>query len=567
MSNMNRTLLVEYNAIEYGKELLEQASNYDKPLVLKNVLLQKAQAKNQNGRIYPEEILMREAQTYKENFVAQRRALGELDHPECMRKSAEILTETGWKLLTDVTVGENVPTLNTSTGEVEYHPIQRVINQPYKGKMISMKGKNLDVLVTPNHRFVLQDRHGKYLEKTASEILDLSKKMTITHLTIPKVASGWKGTDYTTFELPAVDLAPNATKKNRDKQSKPLLVDANAWFSFLGIYLSEGHATNREKNLQYGVFITQNEGGKAEEIRRILRALSPELQWKERSYNSDKVTFVVHDARLHSYLAALGNKYTKYIPSEIKNASTPLLQNLFNGYLLGDGSVVTYKGHTRTSIFSVSKQLMEDFQEVLLRLGMTGRIKKQESLKEYSYAGHKIQPNNKVSLYRLWIERSKNIHLDFRFISIAEEDFDDTVHCVTVQNSNFYCRDAGKAFWSGNSPVVNLKNVCCNVTDLWFDGPAVMGNIEILSTPAGNIVRELIRNNIRLGISSRGLGSVRPIGENTVEVQPDFSLVCFDIVSNPSTMGAFINEQKETKIISPYTKIDSLIYEFLTEVK
>jgi hypothetical protein len=116
------------------------------------------------------------------------------------------------------------------------------------------------------------------------------------------------------------------------------------------------------------------------------------------------------------------------------------------------------------------------------------------------------------------------------------------------------------------SPVVNLKNVCCNVTDLWFDGPRVVGNIEILSTPAGNIVRELVKNNIRLGVSSRGLGSVRPIGEGKVEVQDDFSLICFDIVSNPSTFGAFINENKHNKV-TPYTKIDSLIHEFLSEVK
>jgi hypothetical protein len=115
------------------------------------------------------------------------------------------------------------------------------------------------------------------------------------------------------------------------------------------------------------------------------------------------------------------------------------------------------------------------------------------------------------------------------------------------------------------SPVVNLKNVCCNVTDLWFDGHDVRGNIEILSTPSGNIVRELIKNNIRLGVSSRGMGSVRQMGEGTVEVQDDFSLVCFDIVSNPSTHGAFINESKH--IVSPYSRIDSLIYEFLSEVK
>ena len=115
------------------------------------------------------------------------------------------------------------------------------------------------------------------------------------------------------------------------------------------------------------------------------------------------------------------------------------------------------------------------------------------------------------------------------------------------------------------SPVVNLKNVCCNVTDLWFDNKDVRGNIEILSTPSGNIVRELIKNNIRLGVSSRGMGSVRPLGENTVEVQDDFSLICFDIVSNPSTQGAFINENKQ--IVTPYTKLDSLIYEFLSEIK
>lgn len=117
------------------------------------------------------------------------------------------------------------------------------------------------------------------------------------------------------------------------------------------------------------------------------------------------------------------------------------------------------------------------------------------------------------------------------------------------------------------SPVVNLKNVCCNVIDLWTEGKNVMGNIEILTTPTGNIVRELIRNNIRLGVSSRGMGSVRHMDENTVEVQEDFSLICFDIVSNPSTHGAFINENASKVIVNPYDNIDKLIHDFLSEVK
>jgi hypothetical protein len=117
------------------------------------------------------------------------------------------------------------------------------------------------------------------------------------------------------------------------------------------------------------------------------------------------------------------------------------------------------------------------------------------------------------------------------------------------------------------SPVVNLKNVCCNVVGLWTEGDDVLGDIEILTTPTGNIVRQLIMNNIKLGVSSRGMGSVRQMGENTVEVQDDFSLICFDIVSNPSTIGAFITENVNHQVIGPYDNIDKLVHDFLSEVK
>ena len=116
------------------------------------------------------------------------------------------------------------------------------------------------------------------------------------------------------------------------------------------------------------------------------------------------------------------------------------------------------------------------------------------------------------------------------------------------------------------SPVVNLRNVCANVTKIAMKGDSVMGDMQILSTPAGNIVRELVKNNIRLGVSSRGVGTVKNVNEDTLEVQEDYNLICFDVVSNPSTPGAFINES-----IDPITQlvvnIDSLIYYFLAEIK
>jgi hypothetical protein len=91
-----------------------------------------------------------------------------------------------------------------------------------------------------------------------------------------------------------------------------------------------------------------------------------------------------------------------------------------------------------------------------------------------------------------------------------------------------------------DSSVINLRNVSHNVLGVDWKGNDVVGTVEILPTPSGNILKQLLGAGIRLGISSRGLGSVEEISENTVEVQEDFELIGWDFVSNPSTQGAFM---------------------------
>ena len=102
-----------------------------------------------------------------------------------------------------------------------------------------------------------------------------------------------------------------------------------------------------------------------------------------------------------------------------------------------------------------------------------------------------------------------------------------------------------------DSSVVNLNNASHNIMEMHWDGDDLLGTVEILSTPAGNILRELFKSGIKLGISSRGLGSVETIKEadgedSTVQVQPDFELIAFDFVSNPSTQGAFLRPVNES---------------------
>tara|TARA_E500000318_G_scaffold45268_3_gene42750 strand:+ start:155 stop:733 length:579 start_codon:yes stop_codon:yes gene_type:complete len=116
------------------------------------------------------------------------------------------------------------------------------------------------------------------------------------------------------------------------------------------------------------------------------------------------------------------------------------------------------------------------------------------------------------------------------------------------------------------SPVVSLKNASHIVKDLYWKGDDLMGKVELLNTPAGNIVKEIIKAGHTIGISSRGTGSVTQTNEGTLEVQPDFELVCWDFVSNPSTHGAFMNPvslQENKSVKSPYSSLDGIINDIL----
>jgi hypothetical protein len=126
------------------------------------------------------------------------------------------------------------------------------------------------------------------------------------------------------------------------------------------------------------------------------------------------------------------------------------------------------------------------------------------------------------------------------------------------------------------SSVVNLQNVSHNVKEMHWEGDNLLGEVEVLSTPSGNILKELFKSGIKLGISSRGMGSVETVsegGEQSQEVQPDFELIAFDFVSNPSTHGAFMYPMHESvnndieipagRACGEYCKVESVINDIM----
>jgi hypothetical protein len=114
------------------------------------------------------------------------------------------------------------------------------------------------------------------------------------------------------------------------------------------------------------------------------------------------------------------------------------------------------------------------------------------------------------------------------------------------------------------SSIINLKNVSHLISEYWWDGDNVMGKIEILGTPSGQILEALILNNVTVGVSSRGMGSLEQNG-NVMEVQDDFELLCWDFVSTPSNPGSYMSVLREGKEHSTvnYSKINNIIYEIL----
>lgn len=118
--------------------------------------------------------------------------------------------------------------------------------------------------------------------------------------------------------------------------------------------------------------------------------------------------------------------------------------------------------------------------------------------------------------------------------------------------------------------VINLKNASHMVTDCWWDGNNVMGKVKVLNTPSGKILQQLVNDGVKLGISSRALGSVNESNGQTV-VQEDLQLICFDFVSEPSTPNAYMALQEakniriETDIFDKKYKLNRMLNEILED--
>ena len=543
---------------EKNRQLKESINSVDGwhcpyPFVV-HAVFQKYGIKNANGRIYPESVLKKQVELYQQR-IKDKRALGECYTPDVL-----VLTESGWKQISEIKEGENILTLNTITNEIEIHPIIRKIEYDYEGDMVHIKGRNIDDLVTPNHGYPIYNRyntfHGFY---TAEEIYNKTIKDQA-HSYIPKQGT-WTMKGDNVFILKGISNASKALLRKNPDVMNDKEIPMSTFMKFLGIYLSEGdyRKTNNDVN------IYQKKANICDEILEMLKEL--DLHFTYYKTKDDSYVFRICDLRLKKFVESLGDCYTKYIPTYFKNQSKENLTILYDWFVKGDGRLRGDKRRgTKLSddVFSTSKQLILDLNEIQLKIGYSGNFHTEDRSHDRYFGTRLIEGKNCHDLHFSLRSLTKGIYLDDRFLTTEKEYYQGKVMCLEVQNNTFYVMSNNKCHWSKNcnhpaESTVDLGRISHNITELHWEGRTLVGQMELNITKGfveqgicwslGDTVANLLLNGYKIGVSSRGVGSVeQKLGQYIVG--DDFELICWDVVADPSTANAYIGSSREE--LQPY---------------
>lgn len=329
------------------------------------------------------------------------------DNVDCFCDATEILTDQGWKLFKDLDKTESVASLEN--GNFVWSRPTAYVEYEYSGDMYCVSNSGTDFMVTPNHRFFVKSGKGVYKFK---------------HISDPTIRS---------------DMVPSTCQWIGEHPETIMGYKSEPFVALVGLYLAEGSVYRDEKN--YRVIISQIKPS----VRSVIKELLMEAGIKA---TEDKNGFVIHNKQLYEYFVQLGKQPDRFIPAFIKNLSKDLLHILFEYMVLGDGN----RSGGRIKYYSTSKRLIDDAQEIIIKLGLSGNISIKPQQKA-SIKGRVI--NSKRILYQLLVRTSRFK----RFVGPNYTSYIHTipyagkVYCVSVPSGVIKVRRNGKEMWSGNSLV------------------------------------------------------------------------------------------------------------------
>lgn len=384
-------------------------------------------------------------------------------HPNCYSKDSEVLTALGWKRFEDVSFSDEIVSLNPYTRELEYVCITAKQKYLYEGLMYRFFNKNLDCLVTPEHRMV-------YLNKSDGEIR---------YCQAQDYRKG-KGAFYRSAENSAVDVDSIIVRG--------CSYDFDAFCEFMGYWLSDGSLEHDS-----GVSVSQNVGEKAREcIVDCIKALGFTPKMRE-----DRVMF--YSSRFNAYLKQFGYSFTKFIPDEIKNASVRQIKIFLNAFIKCDGyerqskSFVGSHGNVfvsengERSYFTTSPRMAGDLCQCLLKVGHRPSVNVNEPKYSVKKDGSVIVSQKPCYVIR---ECSSSTATVFDKETIPYNDY---VYDLTLERNHImYIKRNGKCFWGSNCrcyvvPILNTDDEFERQSEAILKGesPSLRSSNEVTDLPAG----------------------------------------------------------------------------------
>jgi hypothetical protein len=365
----------------------------------------------------------------------------------CYDEKTEIYTESGWKLIGDLTDTDKVYAPNEN-GIGDFEVPYRRTWEHYKGKMLHFTGGRIDLCVTPNHR-ILYKNHSRFYINDAEHFSKLNRRF----LTIPKLINPHI-TDKKYFNLPSVVIGHrwgNDIINNSD-----IKIPMGDWCAFMGWFLSEGCVTGCKggstANGKYHIICSQSMPEKWQKMKDDLDKLP--FKW-----HKEGISYVTGDKQLWSYLKDLGNSYQKYIPKELKRAGKNNLLILIDRMILGDGSNITSGNMKYFKYYTTSKQLADDFREVCMLSGVSTGMQKRASQPFQGTTG------NFKPIYHIWQRKRKSGIAE----TCEEIDYDGNIGCVGTSTGLVFVRRNGEECISGNT-LYNFGWLKRELYDRWVNG-------------------------------------------------------------------------------------------------
>lgn len=366
----------------------------------------------------------------------------------CYDDQTEVLTSHGWKFIKDVTLDDSVATLNPETGVFDYLQPEMIRNYDHSGKMYRIKNSCLDLLVTPNHRMLVQKRNSNKFEfKEAKDIFGKCVSY--------KKDGTWVGSEVKTFTLP-----PFQYRHRWGMLTRPgTTFGMDTFLMLIGMFLSEGNVRWNEDRHNYGIEIAQV---KPKGITKADEALK--RSGIHYVYNRAAKKFCISSHHLAIYFRQFGKSYEKYIPDFVFGLSPRQQKIVFDWLMWGDGHV---NGDIPKTYTTTSKRLADDVQRLCLHIGIAARVSDKEHAGTYhgKIGGRDIY--TKHDSYTVHIINRKLTptvnHSHVKNQNVQEEmyvDYDGPVYCCTMPKWHaIYVRRNGHACWCGNSPRGALKGV------------------------------------------------------------------------------------------------------------